>query len=290
MSVRTNEGRLGIDPDLFEEENDKTKEAPPPTSSLKFVTPTEFVELPSRGHFYGPDHPLHQQQVVEIKHMTTKEEDILTSMALLKQGVALDRMLENVVVDPKVKVENLLLGDKNALIIATRIHGYGPEYNTSLKCPSCGELQSYSFNLESLNSQFPTEEALKEYNIEISSTGTFLIALPKTDYTVEARLISSSEEKKITDAQAYKKKKNFPETPITDLLRIIIVSVNGISDPGALGEFIATLPAIHARYIRRVYDKLVPSIDMKHSFVCADCNHEGTVEVPLNTDFFWSNA
>jgi hypothetical protein len=290
MSVRSNENRLGIDPSLIEEENNEVKHPPTDPSSLKFVTPTEFVELPSKGQFYPGDHPLHGQETVEIKHMTTKEEDILTSMALLKQGVALDRMLQSILVDPRVKVDNLLLGDKNALIIAARAYGYGTEYNTSLKCPDCNELQTYSFDLDSLKTQFPTEEIIKEYNIEISNSGTFLMALPKTDYTVELRLISSAEEKKVTEAQTYKKKKNFPETPITDLLRFIIISVNSITDSAALGDFITTLPAIHARYIRRVYDKIVPSIDMKHSFVCADCNHEGTVEVPLNTDFFWPNA
>ena len=100
MSVRSNEERLGIDSSTIEQNNSQQ-----PTleeGSLKFITPTEFVELPSKGHFYPPDHTLHNQEMVEIRHMTTKEEDILTSVTLLKKGIALDRMLESILVNKKI--------------------------------------------------------------------------------------------------------------------------------------------------------------------------------------------
>ena len=95
---------------------------------FSFVTPTTFVDLPSKGRFYGEAHPLHQSDTIEIRHMTAKEEDILTSEALLKKGIAVDRMLQSVVVDKRIKVRDLLVGDKNAMIIASRITGFGPQY------------------------------------------------------------------------------------------------------------------------------------------------------------------
>jgi len=98
------------------------------TPSLGFVSPTEFVELPSRGEFYPEDHPLHKQETVEIKFMTAKDEDILSSQALLKKGLAIDRLLESLMV-LDVDARTLLLGDRNAMLIAARISGYGSEYN-----------------------------------------------------------------------------------------------------------------------------------------------------------------
>jgi hypothetical protein len=141
-----------------------------------------------------------------------------------------------------------------------------------------------------LKIKFPTDAETAEYNVKSTAENTFLIDLPKTEYVVEVHLLSSEDEKKVTTARDYKKKKNFPETTITDFLRLIIVSVNGVADAGALSDFVATLPAIHARYLRRVYDKLVPGLDMSHSFVCPTCDYEGTMEVPLSADFFWPNT
>jgi len=289
MSERSNENRLGIDPVALEE-NDELITPPPEQESLKFITPTEFVELPSRGQFYNSDHPLHNQDVVEIKHMTTKEEDILTSVTLLKKGLALDRMLENILIDRRIKIDDLLLGDKNALVIAARLHGYGPEYETTVKCPECLESQNYSFDLNSLKIKFPTDELLTKYNIEKTINNTFLIPLPETDYTVEAKFLIGHDEKKVSKAQEHKKKKNFPETPVSDFLRFVIVSVNNIKDTSSLNNFINTLPALHARYIRKIYNDLLPTLDMKHSFTCSVCEHTGATEVPLNANFFWFNA
>jgi len=290
MSVRTNENRLGVDPSNSQPQNNELKQAPTNPASLKFITPTEFVELPSKGHFYNSDHPLYNQDMVEIKHMTTKEEDILTSVALLKKGVALDRMLESLLVDERIKIDNLLLGDKNALIVASRVHGYGALYETSVKCPNCKNLQDYSFDLNLLLPHFPSAEILAEYNVEKTENNTFLIPLPKTQYTIEVKFLNGFDEKKVSETQEYKKKHNLPETPISDFLRFIIVSVNNITAEGPINEFINSLPALHARYVRTVYEKLIPSLNMEHSFTCPECDHEGALEVPLNADFFWFNT
>ena len=116
-----------------------TATTPTAPASLSYVTPTEFVELPSRGQFYSTDHPLYEKDVIEMRYMTAKDEDILTSPALLKKGVAIDRLLQNLVVDKNINPNNLLIGDKNALLLAARISGYGEEYPVVLQCNSCGE-------------------------------------------------------------------------------------------------------------------------------------------------------
>jgi hypothetical protein len=290
MSVRSNENRLGIDPSAVDNENTDLKQVSANPESLKFITPTEFVDLPSKGQFYNSDHPLYNQDVVEIKHMTTKEEDILTSVALLKKGVAIDRMLENLLVDNRIGVDDLLLGDKNALIVAARMHGYGALYETSIKCPDCRGLQEYGFDLNSLTAKFPTAEVMAEHDAQKTENNTFLIPLPKTQYTVEVRFLTGRDEKRVSETQEYKKKHRLADTPISDFLRFIIVSVNQVIAEAPLNEFINSLPALHARYIRKVYDKLIPTVNMEHAFTCPECNYEGALEVPLNADFFWLNT
>ena len=111
---------------------------PPEETRLNWAMPTEIVELPSRGRFYGPDHPLHGQTNVEIRYMTAKEEDIITSQALIREGVAVDRMIQSLVVDRSIDVNTLLLGDKNALLWLLVFWGT-VQYNTSVTCPACGE-------------------------------------------------------------------------------------------------------------------------------------------------------
>ena len=91
---------------------------PAAPASLSYVTPTEFVELPSRGKFYSTDHPLHGKEVIEMRYMTAKDEDILTSPALLKNGIAINRLIENLIVDKNIVIDSLLVGDKNAIILA----------------------------------------------------------------------------------------------------------------------------------------------------------------------------
>ena len=120
-------------------------------SVLDFVMPTEHVELPTKGKFYSQDHPLHNVESVEIKYMTAKETDILTSQTLLKKGLAIDRMLQGILLDKKIRVEDLYVGDKNALIVAARISGFGREYETSTTCTGCGSSTNQSFDLGDIN-------------------------------------------------------------------------------------------------------------------------------------------
>jgi hypothetical protein len=288
MSSR-NEGRLG--PHAVPDVSSRSPESmsTPPPQVLNFITPTEFVELPSGGRYYPPNHPLHNESVIEMKHMTTKEEDILTSQALLKKGLALERLLESLIINKHVRVDDLLLGDKNALIISARAHGYGTTYETNATCPSCEEKQQYEFDLGALQSHSATEEYLESKNIILTDNNTFLIPLPTTDFVIEARLLTGHDEKAINKISEHKKKRNFPETPMTDFLRAFIISVNGVADANSLNGFINSLPALQARYIRKTYDKLVPNLDLKHDFTCSHCGHSDLLEVPLNADFFWSN-
>ena len=116
-------------------------------NDFSFIVPTEIVDLPSRGVLYTQGHPLHGKDSIEIKQMTAKEEDMLTSRSLLKKGVALDRVLSSIITDKSINADTLLVGDRNAIIIAARISAYGNDYTTKVTCPSCGTVQEYGFDL-----------------------------------------------------------------------------------------------------------------------------------------------
>ena len=109
---------------------------------FSFVIPTEFVELPTGGRYYPPGHPLHGESAIEIKQMTAKEEDMLTSRTLLKKGVALDRVIGSLIVNKAIDPDSLYVGDRNAIIVATRVSGYGNDYTTKVTCPQCAASQT----------------------------------------------------------------------------------------------------------------------------------------------------
>ena len=143
---------------------------------LNFVVPTEHVELPSRGQFYPEGHPLRGEQTIEIKHMTAKEEDILTSRTLLKKGLAVDRLLQSVIINKTIKADDLFVGDKNAVIVAARQSAYGDEYKTKVGCQVCGEASDFVFNLSTHVHTHPEDAEDPEF--DCTSSGTFIIRPP----------------------------------------------------------------------------------------------------------------
>jgi rubredoxin len=256
---------------------------------LSFVSPTEFVNLPSQGRFYPSDHPLHNKDVVEIRYMTAKHEDILTSQTLLRSGVAIDRLLESLIIDKNVGLDSLLLGDKNAITIAARKTGYGNDYHTSMTCPSCGAKQEHSFDLDDLGHNFPSTEELEEFGIELTDEGTFSITLPQTKVVLETRLLTDSDEKTLEKTSKMRKKHGVGrgEITLTDRLKSVIVSANGETKRGTIEQFVDNMPALDAKYFRTAYAALTPNVDMKQEYRCESCGFEEEVDVPLSADFFW---
>ena len=283
MSVRNNSQRLGtVEP----AEHDTPPEKAPLENPLNFMVPTEFVDLPSKGRYYPPGHPLHEKDSIEIKFMTAKEEDILTSRSLLKKGVALDRMLNNIIVDKRIKVEDLLIGDKNAVIIAARASAYGQEYTTKVTCPVCVETSQYSFNLEERRCVNQDPDDIKIDGVTKTENNTFVISLPKCNVQVEVKMLTGHEEKRIVEAVKKRSKKS-DDILMTDQIRQYVVSVNGVVDRLTIDSFINSMPAADSRFLRNTYMEIVPNVDMKQNYICPSCDYEQEMEVPLTADFFW---
>jgi len=281
--MRNNLDRLGLENNRPQDDNASI------TSTLNFVVPTEIVDLPSKGMFYPPEHPLHGKDTIEIRYMTAKDEDTLTNQSLLKKGVALEKVLQDIVIDKNIKIDTLLLGDKNAIIVAARKSAYGAEYETKITCPSCGKQQQYEFDLNNCNIKEPVDlDSLSDMGINVTDRGTFTTQLPISKFNVELRLLTGKDElflaQKTREAQQSKKE---IDSLLSLQLRMMVNSINDVTDPKLITEAVSMLPARDSIKLRHTYKTVAPSLDLSHDFQCRACSEETRLEVPFTADFFW---
>ena len=280
--MRNNQDRLGAVPGG---ENPPIQQPQQAEQPLQFVTPTEFVELPSRGLFYPPNHPLHNTDIIEIKHMTAKEEDILTSETLLKKGVAINRMISSLILDKSIRVEDLLLGDKNAILIASRITGFGPHYAVNATCPSCYKKADTTFDLREIQS---TDIFAQEpEGVEVLESGLFAFTLPVSGVRVTVKLLTAADELDLQRHTESKKKLKKESSLITDLLKAIVVAANDHTDRATINKFVDSVPMQDVTHLRKQYEKVKPDMDIKFDFECPVCSYLGEVVMPMTAEFFW---
>lgn len=284
MSIRNNEDRTA---------SVSSAKSPAPTQAggdlLSFVNPTELVELPSKGMFYPENHPLFKAVTIEIRQMTTKEEEILTSQTLLKKGVALDRLLTSLMLDKTIDPGTLLVGDKNAMLIQARKTGYGSDYTTQITCPSCGVQETLDYDLnECQNYDGGTcDDTLKELGALSTDRLTFRFTLPMTKVEAEIRLMYGYDEAEIVRKQRSKVKNKDLNSAMTDNLKRIVVALNGIEERSQVETFLEKMPAADARYLRKAVAQLTPTTKMMLDFDCSSCTHSDELEVPITATFFW---
>ena len=247
-----------------------------------FSVPRDFVMLPSKGMIYPPDSPLHNTEELEVRHLTAADEDILTSRALLRSGKAIDTLLDNVIINKSVKSEDLVSGDKNAIMTFLRITGYGPEYNIEISCPGCSEDVKAEFNLSSLNMN------MLDTNPVAVGLNRFEFVVP-SGRTIHFKLLTSKEEKIISDEQEkVKKMTNSPlDRNITTRMQHQIISVDDNEDKSYIGQYINTMNVRDSRAFRKYFDSIEPDVIMKQDFTCPLCGHSEEVDLPVTVDFFW---
>lgn len=259
----------------------------PSLAPLEFVRPTSLVSLPSGGRFYPEGHPLHGVSEVEIRHMTTAEEDILTSRVLLRKGTAIDKFLQKLIttnVDPN----DLLLGDKSALIVQARVDGYGAEYTTQIQCPACAARIKHTFDLFDHQIVEGTDVAEIE-GVSATDRNTFIISLDN-GWEVEVRALNGHDEKRMSKAIQQRTKAGMSESSIQEQLRQMIVSISGHTDRGTINKAIQHMTGKQSRQIRDVYSKVIPNVDLKQEVTCVECLTTSEMEVPLTSDFFWPKS
>jgi len=287
--MRNNEDRTGpVNPDNSTAATEAT--TTPTRSPLEFVTPTDFVELPSRGVGYAKTHPLHGKEVLEIKYMTAKEEDILTSRSLLRKNMAVERLLQSIILNKTIDPKTMLTGDRNAVLIQARASAYGREYTTLVSCPACGEKSKHSFDLESPAIWNGSETGTAIAEMERTENGTFLVTCPATKFKVELKLMTGEDEQWITHVSQSNKKNKMPENLMSLQYQRMIVSVEGHSERRVLDHFLKNAPAKDMRFLKNVYREISPDVKITKEFECPSCDHEQELEVPFGADFFWPDA
>ena len=243
---------------------------------LDFVKPSHFVELPSKGKSYPEGHALRNKDVIEVYQMTAKDEDILTSQSLLKKGVAIDRFVENILVDKSIDLRTLLVCDKNAILLESRILGYGPDYSVDITCPNCYTVGKRDYDISEKTIHYGIED-------EISQEGLIKYKLPRSGVEVELKLLTSREESEIISSVLNgNERKN-----VEQQLKLLIHSANGITDKEQISQFIEAMPIIDSLSLRNHYKKVSPNVELKYNFTCNSCGHQQELEVPLSADFFW---
>ena len=249
--------------------------------------PTELIDLPSEGHFYPNNHPLSSGHI-EMKVMTAKEEDILMNQNLIKKGIVLDTLLENLIVDKNVKLDDVLLCDKNALYIAARRLAYGDNYGPlDIKCNKCGEKNEITANLGEIKN--------KEFDFSKFQRGEnkFQFVLPYSKKTITIKLLTHADDKKIeselkTSAKLYK---NTNSSELTTRLKFIITSVDGNEDPIYIRKFVDNeLTSRDSLSLRTFIKEITPDVDSSFNFVCEHCSNEERMGIPITVSFFWPNA
>lgn len=255
--------------------------------NLNFALPVASVPLPSRGLIY-PDGPLAGAETVEIKAMTAREEDILMNRTLVRKGTVITELIKSCILDKNIDVNSMISGDRNALMVAVRITGYGADYSPKVTCPSCESQQDFFVNLESL----PIKGLdLTKLNQVSPGQNAFEVVLPRTKKPVVFKFLTGKEEERmLQDIEAKKKKGIVQENLVTTKLMNCIVSVDGSTDRSYINQFCQFMPAGDSLALRKVIDENEPSIDMSSEFNCSSCGHMEVLSVPLGATFFWPNA
>ena len=250
-----------------------------------FEIPVESIPLPSNGVVYPTESPLHCKETVDIRAMTAREEDILTSRALIKKGTVITELIKSCLIDKRIQVQDMIAGDRNAIMVALRITGYGAEYNVEADCPACGVRSKQEFNLG--------EMPIKRLEIEPVAKGQnlFEFKLPMTKKTVNFRFLSGRDEEEITTTQERAKKQGaLADNIVTTRLQYCIVSIDGKTDRSSINGFIRNMPARDSMALRKFIEANEPGIEMKSDFDCSSCNEVNEVRVPLGASFFWPDA
>ena len=237
----------------------------------KFKLPTEIVELPSKGLLYPEDSELAKGEI-EMKYMTAREEDILTNQSYIKNGTVLDKLMKSLIVT-KINFDDLLIGDKNAIMVAARVLGYGSEYTFEYG----GETQT--IDLSSIENKVLDETLFQNHLNEFSFT------LPHSKNEITFKILSHKDEQDINRELEGLKKINKDASPeMSTRLKYMITSVEGLRDRKDVREFVDTaLLAKDARSLREYIKEIQPDVDL--TFFPSEGNNR--VNIPIGVSFFW---
>ena len=242
--------------------------------------PTEVIDLPSEGKVYSKESPLSSGQL-ELKYMTTREEDILMSENLIKKGIVIDKLLDSLIVTKGVKQEDLILGDKNAVLVASRILAYGPEYTVEVINPNdVDEKIEHTFDL----SKCPFKELSKDVDY---SDNSFDFTTPVGKNKLKFKLLTGADETLI-EKDIKQSSKFGVSSDITTRLRYIVTEVDGDTKSSTISEFTQNLLARDSVALRGYIRDIAPDIDLTSEVEIG--GETVSVSIPLTVEFFWPQS
>ena len=254
------------------------------TQQPTYQFPSEEVTLPSKGLLYPKESPL-SKGVIQMKYMTAKEEDILTNQNYISKGIVIDKLLQSLIITP-IDFNDLLLGDKNAILVASRILGYGSDYSFKLKHPITGEEEEVTVDLTEAKDKLLDKKVIKD------GLNEFDFILPTSQIPITFQLMTHGLERKIeSELKGLKKihKLNVPE--LTTRLKSLITSVNGDFEIKTIREFVDNrLLAKDARALREYVKDMMPDIDLEFDVEFEDGHIQEDVIIPITVNFFWPDA
>lgn len=243
--------------------------------------PTEIISLPSQGKCYPESNPL-SKGTVEIKYMTAREEEILASQNLVRKGVVIDKLFESIIVEKEINVDDIVLGDKNAILLATRVLGYGPDYKIQLT-NSIGEQQEETVDLGKVQT--------KEIDFELlSPDNKYEFTTPHGKNKLEYKILTHGDEKKIdADIKALQRlNKGSVAAELTTRYRYMILSVDGESDTKTITNFINNkFITRDTKAFREHIQTITPDIVMEFEFIDEETGEGEVRSIPMGVGFFW---
>ena len=236
--------------------------------------PTEIVSLPSKGLLYPETSPLAKGEI-EMSYMTAKHEDILTNVNYMRQGTVIDKLLQALIVTP-IDYNELLIGDKNAILVAARVLGYGKDYTFTYNN------KEYTVDLSIL------EDKIVDESLFTRGTNEFNFTLPHSGNNITFKLLTHGDEQKIeAEIKGLQKVNPNVSTDVTTRLKHMITSVEGKRDQKDIRDFVDNyLIAKDARALREYYNITSPDINLVYK--PEDSNYVGEgIAIPLSLNFFW---
>ena len=245
--------------------------------------PTEEVDLPSKGLVYPKDSPLSSGKI-EMKYMTAKEEDILSNSNFIKKGTVIDKVLKSLIVTP-IDYNDLLIGDKNAILYAARVLGYGKDYEAEVIDPETGDKQKVTIDLSEIKNKDIDE---KDYT---RGENSFDFLLPTSKVKVCFKLLTHRDETSIENQQKTLKKSGKPSAEITTRLKNMILSINGDEDLKSINDFVDNkLLAIDSSALRGEALRIMPDLESNFTYYSESSDKEFKMDIPIGINFFWPGA
>ena len=246
--------------------------------------PVEISPLPSNGKVYPETSSLHNVKSIEISAMTTKQEDILTSRALIKKGTVITELIRSCLLDKSIDPTDMLVGDRNAIMIAIRANGYGVDYEGKVTCGNadCGVENEQIFDLSGL--------PIKRLKIDPVQLGVneFAFTLPHSQKNITFRFLTGKDEEEvIATAEQRKKNKLSVDANVTTKLLHSIISVDGDRSRDKIAALVRNMLSKDSRALRAYITQHEPGIEMSQEVTCGVCGHVEEVSVPLGVNFFW---